>query len=131
MKDVREVQAVVDGLMYGACDRLEDYHSKRDGENAIKWFREALSAANLEIGPGWNTDMEAGKKCSQEENKSVLVFDDSNIDYAVTHEPVFVAYYSEGQWCGGMVDDGGGYQSMQLFLKPTAWKPILPPEGGE
>jgi len=46
MKDVREVQAVVDGLMYGACDRLEDYHSKRDGENAIKWFREGLNSSH-------------------------------------------------------------------------------------
>ena len=125
MKDVREVQAVVDGLMYGACDRLEDYHSKRDGENAIKWFREALSAANLEIGPGWNTDMEAGKKYVNDAGKPVLGYwpdchSDDQFKISVPCDDPFI------QWT-----DVADTIDPDFDGQPTAWKPILPPEGGE
>lgn len=131
MKDVREVLAkVLVDLWFeedGAHERISDQNMKPYAEEAQDLIVR-LKAANLEIGLGWNTDMEAAPKC-----------DLDPYDSRASEESSYIQMYNGRHYGVGyyQIDDEsveGGYWCCEdercINPPPTAWKPLNPPGEG-
>lgn len=112
MKDARTPHQILSGVIFEATG-VNLRHVGQVSDEILA----ALSEANLEIGPGWNTDMSEADPKQYEYIQvwwSYVYGDDGD-----SIEGYRIAEFEDGQW----VDQEGDI-TPTLF---TAWKPIIPP----
>ena len=132
MKDVRDQFWQIFATCFGEVLYDSTGKSRTSGQildEAIELASERHAAANLEIGPGWNTDMRTDLLLPFKQSGQPLLGWFSPMKGYIHDD---LPGPSVMWWSRGPVgeQDGWSWHGAPMS-RPSAWKPILPPEGGE